>query len=1269
MKNKIFKITGLIVLLALLGVEMLDAVIPASERAALIAFYNTADGNCWKCRQGWKTPPLHSDGFATPGTEGSWFGVTVQGEHVVKLVYTGNYLKGQLNAGIENLTELTELDLRYNELSGPIPPQLGNLSKLEQLYLTGNFFSGSLPVALGRLTQLTHLLIGNNLLRGGLPPELGNCVNLERLWLENNIIWSSFPSSFARLTRLKTLNLSNNRIYNSLPAFIGALAALEVIELSNNDLSGEIPSALGALSHLRTLKIGNNKLSGLIPDSLLQLTALTDLDIKTNCLTTNNDEVITWLNALDPDWKYSQTQCNETYSYCRLLSPVGFETWRAGSVQTIYWRQFNSNSIKIEYSTDNGASWKLIAESQSDVGAYQWTVPNTPSSQCKVRITPGYNIVSANNFIIYNGAPRHERNALIALYNSTIGAGWKNKTGWKTAPLFTDGFAMPGTEGGWYGVIVRDNHVYELQFQENNLTGPIPRAIENLTNLRYFIIHYNNLNGGIPAEIGGLSQLKDIELESNNLSGPLPVVLGGLKNLEQLCLSKNQLSGAIPPELGDCSNLYDVLLDANQLSGSIPASFSKLSNLTRLCLQNNQLSGVIPAGLGQLTDMSILWLNNNLLSGEIPTSLANLKEMTRLDISANCLFAPANAALRFWLNSHDPDWESTQTKCSSITPKITLTSPNGGEIWIKGSIRAITWTSLNTVADVKIIYTYDNGLSWNSIAELAPNTGSYSWTVPNTPSSQCRVWIMEASDEIPNDISDGLFTILEGYPSIQLSQSSLNFSGLKSGAATGAQNIWLTNNGKGVLNWKASSNSPWLFVSPGSGNGGAILSITVNHTGMAPGTYSGAITVTDPIAFNSPRVVNVRLDIKNSSQDAPAFGDFATPINLSTVRSSVPFTGWTLDDIGVESVKIYREEGKSMIYIGEAAFVEGARPDVEAAFPEYPNKYKAGWGYMMLTCFLPGGGNGVFRFHAIAKEVSGKTVDLGVKTITVDNAHAVKPFGAIDTPTQGGFASGPRFVNWGWALTPPPNTIPTDGSTIQVWVDGVSLGNPSYNNYRPDIAALFPQYANKNGASGYAFLDASSLKSGVHSLQWTAVDNAGNSDGIGSRYFSVLNPYVSSANTPDAALAAGSPSLRSLAPDILPVSIQTGFTPTPPREIAPDDQGIIHVALRELEPLVIGLAGTLPPQKDNRRNTSPYNDPEPGYPRFSGYLCCGDDLRPLPPGTTLDEKKGIFYWRPGPGFTGPYSFLFTANDETGAATRKEIIITIEPKHPLEPDKH
>jgi hypothetical protein len=86
--------------------------------------------------------------------------------------------------------------------------------------------------------------------------------------------------------------------------------------------------------------------------------------------------------------------------------------------------------------------------------------------------------------------------------------------------------------------------------------------------------------------------------------------------------------------------------------------------------------------------------------------------------------------------------------------------------------------------------------------------------------------------------------------------------------------------------------------------------------------------------------------------------------------------------------------------IGGAVLVNGARPDVAALFPTAPQKDRAGWGYLLLTNFLPNQGNGTFTLYAYAVDLDGQQALLGTKTITCTNATATAPFGAIDTPSR-----------------------------------------------------------------------------------------------------------------------------------------------------------------------------------------------------------------------------------------------------------------------------
>jgi len=501
--------------------------------------------------------------------------------------------------------------------------------------------------------------------------------------------------------------------------------------------------------------------------------------------------------------------------------------------------------------------------------------------------------------------------------------------------------------------------------------------------------------------------------------------------------------------------------------------------------------------------------------------------------------------------------------------------------------------------------------------------------------------------------------VYESPPGIYLSRTQLNFGACPGIATTGAQNFLIENTGGLPLNWTVSDNATWLDCSPASGTNFGEVSVSVNGSGLAAGTYTGAVTVSAPHAENSPQTVTVTLTVYSAGNTKKPFGYFATPWDGASVMSSIPVTGWVLDDIEVMSVKIYRQEDKDLVYIGDAVFVEGARPDVEQAYPHHPKNYQAGWGYMMLTNFLPNGGNGTFTLYAIAADKEGHQVTLGTKTIICDNAHAVKPFGAIDTPPQGGTISGTNYRNQGWVLTPQPNKIPEDGHTIMVWINGIDVGKCKYNIYRQDIATLFPGYANSNGALAYFDFDTTAYKNGVHTIQWTAMDNAGNVDGIGSRYFSTRNTDTDKGKSSTMSVTSGNQtggirdyrSVKDLSRvpfnTLEPVRIRKGYNLKIKPEIQyPDDSGNVKVEIKELELMEIHLQEKIP-GKD--RST------------WIGFHVIGHRLKALPVGSTLDTKRGVFYWQPGPGFVGNYLLVFIETDRYGNITKKNVRVTIAPK--------
>jgi len=70
-----------------------------------------------------------------------------------------------------------------------------------------------------------------------------------------------------------------------------------------------------------------------------------------------------------------------------LISPNGGEILTAGSTYFIEWTSQNVIDIKIEYSTDNGNNWIAIVDSFSSTGIYEWIIPNTLTTEGRVRIS------------------------------------------------------------------------------------------------------------------------------------------------------------------------------------------------------------------------------------------------------------------------------------------------------------------------------------------------------------------------------------------------------------------------------------------------------------------------------------------------------------------------------------------------------------------------------------------------------------------------------------------------------------------------------------------------------------------------------------------------------------------------------------------------------------------------------------------------------------------------------------------------------------------
>ena len=488
---------------------------------------------------------------------------------------------------------VVRLNLHANNLTGTLPPALGRLSSLVALDLHSNTnnLTGSIPPELGTLTNLRHLFLYDNNLTGPIPPALGDLSNLEYLNLDNNNLTGPIPPELGNLSNLVRLFLYGNNLTGAIPPALGALTNLEVLFLINNNLTGPIPPALGDLSNLVVLILDSNNLAGPIPPALGALSSLRHLNLRSNNLAGPIPPALGDLSRLG-------------------ILQLGFNNLTGALPLSLANLQYLE-----QLHIDNNAG--LCASADAAFQAWLATVRDFRGETCADGVPP---TVSDENL--------RERAALMALYDATNGNNWIDSTNWGTdEPL-----------DHWHGVTASGgDRVERLNLNTNNLTGPIPPALGDLSNLVSLFLHNNNLTGPIPPALGDLSNLVSLFLGNNNLTGPIPPALGDLSNLAELSLSSNNLTGPIPPALGDLSNLVTLSLSNNNLTGPIPPALGDLSSLLNLELNTNNLTGPIPPALGNLSSLLYLELGNNNLTGPIPPALGDLINLTVLRVSANNL--------------------------------------------------------------------------------------------------------------------------------------------------------------------------------------------------------------------------------------------------------------------------------------------------------------------------------------------------------------------------------------------------------------------------------------------------------------------------------------------------------------------------------------------------------------------------------------------------------------------------------------------------------
>ena len=571
-----------------------------------------------------------------------------------------------------------------------------------------------------------------------------------------------------------------------------------------------------------------------------------------------------------------------------VTSPNGGEIWQVGCSYNITWTSTGVSNVKIEYSSNNGSSWNTIVSSyQASNNFYSWTIPNTPSGSCLVKISDVSNLsifdISNSTFTItIGGVPI---NGLKAWYpfngNANDMSGNGNNGTVTGATLTNDRFGMPNSayyfNGSSYIVVppsnsldLRNNVSVSVWIRADaiNFSGGSHQIVFKGDNQNAHDPYYITITNGNVVRFGRYTGSGYISVTAD-----FPTSLINTVNFFHLVGTYDSISGA--------QKIY-----LNGVLQTQTSSFTYI-NYTTSSMQNS-------IGADQST-------NDQFYSGVIDDILIYNRALTQDEI--------------------------IQLYNESPLGTVAVTSPNGYESWQAGTTHNITWISSN-ISNVKIEYTYDNGSNWNVIVNGYPaSSGTYSWIVPNTPSTQCKVRISDASNSCTNDLSDNNFTITSGSSSSimvlspnggEIWQVGYNYNISWTSSGVSQVNIeYSTNNGSTwstiVNSYQSGGTSSYQWTVPNTPSNQCRVKITdANNSSTWDesdnvftilGSGSSAITVLSPngneiwqvglsyyIIWNSTNVTNVRIDysIDNGFSWIPIA--YSTPSNTGYYPWIVPNT-------------------------------------------------------------------------------------------------------------------------------------------------------------------------------------------------------------------------------------------------------------------------------------------------------------------------------------------------------------------------------------------
>ncbi|MBN2120281.1 MAG: DUF2341 domain-containing protein [Candidatus Omnitrophica bacterium] len=541
--------------------------------------------------------------------------------------------------------------------------------------------------------------------------------------------------------------------------------------------------------------------------------------------------------------------------------PNGGETFTIGTFETITWISYGNilesggadyNKINIYYSDDNGQNWVLAAYNIANSKSHSWEVADAETTQALIKVedenNTSYSDTSDAIFSISiptitiefpNGGEAFYATGSYDITWSTVGAVSDNLTlqySTNGGGSWTDIDAGVDDTGSYTWLSVTDSITSNALIRMIDADRP---SVIDVSDAPFSIIEptitVTTPNGGeewaegTVHEVSWTSMGYDFGAIRDNLT--LQYSSNGGSNWTDISTGEandGYYTWTIPGAIStDCYvQIFDATRQATQ--DETDEAFSITLPFVEVLKPNGGESWIIG------TTHQIEWRTVGAVSDDLQIEYSKDNFSTSDIIFDGVIAQPnyewtipddfsATVKVRITDNTESLITDDSDAVFSIVNPVLTVTAPNGGELWTVGDTENITWTNTGSVGDDLLIeYSKDNFAS-NIItiaANLTPNNGNHPWQLPIDPTATARVRITDNTRPAVWDKSNAGFTILP-IPQLQI----LTPNGSEVWRVGSEEDITWSDNGGLVSNnltleYSTNAGSDWTEIATGVSNGG-----------------------------------------------------------------------------------------------------------------------------------------------------------------------------------------------------------------------------------------------------------------------------------------------------------------------------------------------------------------------------------------------------------------------------------------------------------------